>query len=258
MIRQTAGRLSLLRAGSGAPLVLLHPLALAGQLWWPFADRFADFDVLAVDLRGHGESEWDGNPFSIADMADDLAESLDVLGLSGVHLLGMSMGGSVAMTFAGKYPDRVRSLVLADTTAWYGADAPSVWAGRAERAANTPRADQLPFQLDRWFSEDFRKSAPAEVERVCDIFLRTNSQVHAAASVAMGELDARPLLPLISAATLVLVGEHDYATPPSMAADLANTIPGARLQGLPDLRHMSLIERPELAEEIRHHITESE
>jgi 3-oxoadipate enol-lactonase len=257
MNRQTAGRLSLLRTGSGEPVVLLHPLALAGELWRPFGERFAGFEVFAVDLRGHGESGWDGKPFSIEDMADDLAESLDALGVSGIHLFGMSMGGSVAMTLAGKYPDRVRSLVLADTTAWYGEDAPSNWAERADRAANVARAKQLPFQLDRWFSEGFRETAGEEVERVCRIFLNTDSRVHAAASVAMGHLDARPLLPSITAATLVLVGEHDYATPPSMAEDLANAIPGAKLAVLPDLRHMSLIEQPELAETIRRHMMES-
>ena len=76
MIRQTAGRLSLLREGSGEPLVLLHPLALAGELWRPLAGKLAGFEVLAVDLRGHGESGWDGRPFSIEDMADDLAAAL--------------------------------------------------------------------------------------------------------------------------------------------------------------------------------------
>lgn len=257
MNRHLAGNLSLLRGGSGAPLVLLHPLALAGQLWEPLAARLDGFDVLAVDQRGHGESPWDGKPFSIEDMADDLAVALDVLGLDQVSLLGMSMGGSVAMTFAGKYPGRVRSLVLADTTAWYGENAPGAWAQRAAKAADTPRAEQLPFQLDRWFSPAFRESDPAEVDRVCRIFLRTDSQAHAAASVAMGDLDARPLLPGVRAKTLVLAGEHDYATPPSMAEELANAIPGATLQILPALRHLSLVEKPELAETIRRHLTET-
>ncbi|TNC29060.1 alpha/beta fold hydrolase [Amycolatopsis alkalitolerans] len=251
MNRTHAGTLSLLRGGSGAPFVLLHPLALAGELWRPLAARLDRFDVLTVDLRGHGESEWDGEPFSIEDMAADLAGTLDVLGLDEISLLGMSMGGSVAMTFAGKYPDRVRSLVLADTTAWYGENAATAWAERAGKAAETARPDQLPFQLDRWFSPGFRESGPDEVDRVCEIFLHTDSRVHAAASVAMGALDARPLLPSISANTLVLAGEHDYATPPSMAGDLANAIPGATLEILPGLRHLSLVERPGLVTMIR-------
>ncbi|GAB2986586.1 alpha/beta hydrolase [Amycolatopsis acidiphila] len=257
MIRHLAGNLSLLRGGSGALLVLLHPLALAGQLWRPLAAKLDGFDILAVDLRGHGESPWDGKPFSIEDMADDLGVTLDVLGLDEISLLGMSMGGSVAMTFAGKYPERVRSLVLADTTAWYGENAPTAWAQRAAKAADTARADQLPFQLDRWFSPGFRESHPDEVDRVCEIFLHTDSHAHAAASVAMGELDARPLLFSVRAKTLVLAGEHDYATPPSMAGELAGAIPGATLEILPALRHLSLVEKPELAETIHRHLTET-
>ncbi|HEX3788043.1 MAG TPA: alpha/beta fold hydrolase [Pseudonocardiaceae bacterium] len=256
--RQTAGPLSLLRQGSGEPLVLLHPLALAGELWAPLAERFTDpVDMITPDLRGHGRSDWDGRPFSIADLADDVVAMLDALDLPSVHLLGMSMGGSVAMTLAGRFPDRVRSLVLADTTAWYGPKARTAWTERAEKAAGVPRPKQLTFQVDRWFSEEFRAANPTEVGRVSDIFLRTDSKAHAAASVAMGELDSRALLPSITASTLVLVGEHDYATPPAMAAALAEAIPSAGLQVLPRVRHLSLIEQPDLAGLVDEHVRAS-
>jgi 3-oxoadipate enol-lactonase len=257
MNRAQAGALSVLSSGSGEPLVLLHPLALAGELWRPLTANLTGLEVFAVDLRGHGESAWDGKPFTIEDMADDLGRALDALGVGPINLLGMSMGGSVAMTFAGKNPDRVRSLVLADTTAWYGENARSAWAERADRAANVPRADQLAFQVDRWFSPEFREAHPEEVDRVCDIFVRTSSPAHAAASVAMGELDARPLLPSIRARTLVLAGEHDYATPVSMAENLAGTIPGAKLEVLPALRHLSLVEAPELAGRVQQYVREA-
>ena len=249
------GRLALIRWGAGEPFVLLHPLALAGELWTPLALRLADeFDVIAPDLRGHGSSSWDEDSFTIDVLAEDLTHALDSLSLPTVHLLGMSMGGSVAMTFAGRHPHRVRSLVLADTTAWYGPDAPATWAQRARRAASVPRADQLPFQLDRWFSPEFRSTRPEEAERVADLFLHTLSGSHAAASTALGHLDARPLLAEITAPTLVLVGEHDYATPPSMAAALTEGIPNATVQVLPELRHLSLIEQPDLVERIREHL----
>jgi 3-oxoadipate enol-lactonase len=144
--------------------------------------------------------------------------------------------------------------VLANTTAWYGPDAPSTWAQRAQRAESVPRADQLPFQLDRWFSPGFRSTHPGEVSRVADIFLSTRSDAHAAAATAMGQLDARPLLPAITAPTLVLVGEQDYATPPAMATALARAIPNAGLRVLPELRHLSLIEQPDLIEPVRQHL----
>jgi 3-oxoadipate enol-lactonase len=250
-----AGRLAVRRWGVGEPLVLLHPLALSGELWTPLAEALADeFQVFAFDLRGHGRSAWDGKPFSIEDLADDVAGALDDLDLPAVSLVGLSLGGSVAVTFAGLYPERVRSLVLADTTAWYGEDAVSSWAERAEKAAAVPRAKQVPFQLDRWFTPEFRETHAAGADRAVKIFLHTNSEAHAAASIAMGDLDSRPLLPEVTAPTLVLVGEHDYATPPSMAMTLADGIAGAKLEVLPGLRHMSLIERPALAERVRVHL----
>jgi 3-oxoadipate enol-lactonase len=252
MVTTAHGPMAVRRQGAGDPVVLLHPLALSGELWRPLANALSDaFDVLSLDLRGHGASGWDGEPFSIEDMALDVAEVLDALELPSVGMLGMSMGGSVAVTFAGLFPDRVGSLVLADTTAWYGDDAATAWAERARRAAEVPRAEQLPFQVDRWFSPAFRDRNPEEVDRVTKIFLRTDSGAHAAASTAMGRLDSRRLLPAVRASTLVIVGQDDYATPPDMAGELAGGIPGATLLALPGLRHMALVERPELADLVR-------
>jgi 3-oxoadipate enol-lactonase len=210
--------------------------------------------VFAPDLRGHGATSWDRDGFSIQDLADDLAQALDTLSLGPVHLLGMSMGGSVATTFAGRYPDRIRSLVLADTTAWYGEDAVSAWRERAAKAVAVPREKQVAFQVDRWFSESFRETHPDDVDRVNRIFVATDSEAHAAACVAMGAMDARHLLPSITAPTLVMVGEQDYATPPAMARQLAESIPDSSLLELPALRHMSLIEQPDLVTLIRTHL----
>jgi len=67
-------------------------------------------------------------------------------------------------------------------------------------------------------------------------------------------MDSRPLLPAVTAPTLVMAGRHDYATPPSMARVLADGIPGAELEILPDLRHLSLVERPLLAGRVRQHL----
>lgn len=251
------GRMSVWSWGAGEPVVLLHPLALAGELWRPLGSALAaGFEVLAPDLRGHGRTSWDRGPFGIEDMAGDLVQALDTLSLESVHLLGMSMGGSVAMTFAGLHPDRVRSLTLADTTAWYGEQAVPAWTERAEKAVSVPREKQVTFQVDRWFSEAFRVAQPSEVRRVVDIFLATDSDAHAAASVAMGNLDSRHLLPAITARTLVLVGDEDYATPPDMAAELAEAIPDASLLVLPALRHLSLVEQPELAALVRAHLND--
>jgi 3-oxoadipate enol-lactonase len=248
------GRSAVWTWGVGEPVVLLHPLALSGEVWRPFAGELAGHAVYAPDLRGHGGTGWDGAPFTVDDLAGDVVAILDGLGLASAHLVGLSLGGSVAVTLAGRFPGRVRSLVLADTTAWYGEDAPATWAQRAERALSVPRAEQVPFQVDRWFTEPFRAARPDEVDRVAGIFTVTDSAAHAAASTALGALDARPLLPSVTAPALVLVGEEDYATPPDMARELATRIPGARLRVLSGLRHLSLVERPALAADVAAHL----
>lgn len=223
-------------------VVLLHPLALSGQVWGAFADALPG-PVLTPDARGHGKSTWDGEPFTVEDMAADVAAVVEENGP--VDVIGMSMGASTALVLAVSRPDLVRRLILADGTACYGEDRCPVWAERAERAT-TPRTDQLRFQRDRWFSEPFRRDHPDEVERIARIFLATDSKAHAAACLALGGLDARDRLGEIKAETLVLVGEEDYATPVAMAEELADGISSAKLRVLDKTRHLSIIERPDI------------
>lgn len=243
-------------AGAGGrPLVALHALALSGRLFDPMAGVLGEHRVvMAPDARGHGGSEWDGEPFTIADLADDVAAVVEATADGPVDLVGLSLGGSTAIVLAQRRPDLVARLVLADTTACYGPDRAETWAERARRAVEVPREDQLAFQVDRWFTPAFRKRRPDEVARVSDLFLATDAHAHAAACHAFGGLDAEPGLPTIAAPTLVLVGHDDYATPPTMAKTLATAIPDARLEVLEDTRHLSLVGRPDLWAEIASHL----
>jgi len=229
---------------SGAPLLLLHPLALSGEVWRPVAEWFAGAGrrVLALDARGHGGSDWDDRPFTVEDMAEDAAAVVTGLGLDRVDVLGMSMGGSTAVALGTTHPEMVRRLVLADATSCYGPDRVETWEERARSVAAKPREELVPFQLSRWFSDDFRAGDPAECRRVTDIFLATRSAAHAAACRALGAFDQSDRLNSISAPTLVMVGDEDYATPLPMAEQLADGIPGAELEVLPATRHLSMVE----------------
>jgi 3-oxoadipate enol-lactonase len=241
-------RIAYRRSGAGRPVVLLHPLALSGEVWGEFARRLAgSFDVIAPDARGHGDSGWDGGPFGIDDLADDVAALLDALGLAAAHVIGMSMGGSTAVSFAGRYPERASALFLADTTAWYGEQAAQTWEKRAQGVVAQPRERQVPFQVDRWFTEGFRRRDPVEVNRIVGIFLRTSSLAHAQACRALGAMDSRELLPKVTARTLVVTGAEDYATPPDMGKAIADGVPDGHARVLDALRHMSLVEDPSLA-----------
>lgn len=98
-------------------LVLVHGLA-ASLGFWHFGiirplSRLCR--LTAYDLRGHGRSDLPATGYSIPDMADDLLALLDHLGLERVHLMGHSFGGAIALLLAHRHPERVRSVILADT-----------------------------------------------------------------------------------------------------------------------------------------------
>lgn len=243
-------RIAYRRFGTGerGTVVLLHPLALSGAIWGTFAEDLAtNFDVVAPDARGCGDSGWDGNPFRIDDLADDLTALLDALQLRQAHVVGLSMGGSTAIVFAARRPDRVAALVLADTTAWYGPQAPQVWEERARSVLATPRQRQIPFQVERWFTDVFRRRDVPVVNRVVNVFLRTDSVAHAEACRALGAMDSRELLGDIVAPTLVITGVEDAATPPEMGRLVADGVQHGQARTLDGLRHLSLVEAPELA-----------
>lgn len=249
------GRLSFLHSNvPGRPLILIHPLALSAQMWSLALKPFTGRRIIAVDLRGHGESRWDGTSFSVDDLAIDLDKLLDALHIDKCDIVGMSLGGCVAMTFAAKAQSRVKRLALCDTTAWYGAEARSTWEERAIAADTHARIDLIPFQTDRWFTEKFRKTQQAQVQQIVDIFLRTNGAAHAQACRALGAFDARSLVGSITASTLVVTGEEDYATPESMGRDLAKAIPNAAFNLWPGVRHFAVLESAELCGFIANHV----
>lgn len=243
-IETQQGRFEARRYGPGRPTALvLHPLALSGELWSTVSTD--ELTLLGLDARGHGSSEWDGTPFNVEDMAADAAAVIEAAGAGPMDVIGMSMGASTGLVLAAERPDLVRRLVVADGTGCYGPDREERWAERAEKAESLSRDAQLEFQRDRWFGERFREEHPDTVDAVCRIFLATDGAAHAAACRALGALDATDAMKAITAPTLVLVGDEDYATPVAMAEEVAASVPDSRLVVRPGTRHLSLVEDAE-------------
>ncbi|WP_079510174.1 2-succinyl-6-hydroxy-2,4-cyclohexadiene-1-carboxylate synthase [Mesobacillus jeotgali] len=105
--------------GSGIPLILLHGFTGAASTWKPFCPMWGQYsELLMVDLIGHGKTESPGDMgrYNIEKVAYDLKILLDQRGIEKADVLGYSMGGRTAITFASLYPERVRKLVLESTT----------------------------------------------------------------------------------------------------------------------------------------------
>lgn len=231
----------------GAPVVLLHSLAMTGEFWSPVAELLsqAGFRSIAPDCPGHGHSSVDAE-LSVASAADDIVELLDHLGVPAACVAGASMGGSLALAFAIRHPARTLALGLVDTTAWYGENARPNWEERAQKALTEGLSSLVCFQTTRWFSDSFRADNPHMVERVVSTFLANDLEGYAAACRMLGACDMRSGLPRIAVPTTILVGEEDYATPIVMAEAMADAIPNAKLHVLPGLRHLTPLEEPGL------------
>src|ERR671939_828149 len=107
------------QSGAGPPLLLIHGLMVSGAMYQPVLPALAaHYRVIVPDLRGHGRSGALPGPYSVEQLARDLAQLLDDLRVDSAHILGYSQGGAVAQQFAHDYPARVRGLVLGCTYAY--------------------------------------------------------------------------------------------------------------------------------------------
>lgn len=234
-------------ADSDQRAVLVHSLAMDQNFWKPVAEQLVHrASILLYDCRGHGESGKPPGPYTVALFADDLADLFAHVGWNSALVAGASMGGAVAIQFAGGHPERTSGLGLIDTTAWYGPNAPKDWEARAERASKSGLEELVEFQTTRWFSSAYLAARP-EVARQCvQTFLRNDLQAYAQTCRMLGAFDGRNLIEGLRMPTSIVVGEEDYATPRAMAEAMHGSIAGSTLTVIPGVRHLTPIECPEL------------
>jgi 3-oxoadipate enol-lactonase len=232
------------RSDPGRRVVLVHSLAMDRSFWQPVAERLKAA-VLTYDCRGHGASGKPAGPYSIDVFANDLADLLDHVGWPRAMVAGASMGGCVALGFAGAYPARTRALGLVDTTAWYGAKAKEEWADRADKAVQSGLSILVNFQTTRWFGDAFRAQHPDVVKRSVDVFLANDVKAYAETCKMLGNFDLRPTLPKVQIPTAVIVGEEDYATPVAMANVLHHGIFKSTMTVLRGARHLTPLAQPD-------------
>jgi 3-oxoadipate enol-lactonase len=222
-------------------VALIHSLAMDREFWRPVAQRL-DAAVLLYDCTGHGASPKPPGPYAVEGFADDLAQLLDSLGWDAALVAGASMGGCVGLAFASRYPERVSSLGLVDTTACYGN--PEAWEERAQKALHEGLKGLVDFQVTRWFGEAFRAQHPDVVSQCVARFVSNDVRAYAEACRMLGAADLRSALPRIEIPTAIVVGEEDYATPLAMAQALHRGIRGSTLSVLKGARHLTPLERP--------------
>lgn len=227
----------------GRAVVLLHP--------FPFDRRFfrdcalvqgEHHRIVVPDLRGFGESALPEGGFSVADLADDLAELLDTLRIERAVVGGLSLGGYVALALAARHRHRLSGLILADTKA--SAD---------PEAARLARADSIALVRTAGVSAYVDKQLPRLVAASASDELRAQVRMLAAqpAAAVVAGLEAlrdRPdrtaELPAVTCPTMIIVGSEDVLTPPAEAEAMSAAIKGALLVCIPGAGHLTSLEAP--------------
>jgi 3-oxoadipate enol-lactonase / 4-carboxymuconolactone decarboxylase len=229
----------------GTPLVLIHSLGTDLRLWDDLIPRLdPTLRLIRFDLRGHGLSADPAGELTLVDFSADLAALLDHLEIDNAIVLGISIGGLIALDFALRNQARVSSLILADTAARIGT--PELWQTRMDALRLHGMAHLADSILARWFASDFATRSPTQFQGLRTLFIRNSVAGYTAACAALRDADLRAEVPQITVPTLVLCGAQDAATPPDVVQELAGSLPHAGFAILPGVGHTPPVEGPQI------------
>jgi len=230
--------------GEGPAILFIHGFMLDHTVWRSQVAGLEDWRRIAPDLRGHGLSEAPEHDYSMATYADDLAALLDALGVRRTVLCGLSMGGYIAFEFLRRHGQRVAGLAIMDARA-----EPDSAERQARRNVMIARAldSGTKALADELAPKFLAESAPDETRKqLREMMERTPINGVVGALEAMRDRpDSAPLLrTLASVPTLLIIGECDARTPRASMQAMADQIPGARFDIVPDAGHISPFENP--------------
>jgi pimeloyl-ACP methyl ester carboxylesterase len=229
--------------GTGVPVILLHAATGSSRVWeYQFpALAAAGYRVIAFDRRGWGRTEINSAEAQSGAAADDLLALLNQLGLDRVHIVGTAAGGFVALDFTLSYPQRVRSLVVANSIGGVQ-DADFLELGRRIRP---PQFDALPPEF-RELGPSYRAGNVAGTERWVELEKNSRPAGPPAPAQPLRNHITFAMLETIQAPTLLLTGDADLYAPPPVLRLFAARIKGSEVTIVPEAGHSTYWEQPEV------------
>jgi 3-oxoadipate enol-lactonase len=240
------GMINATEYGDGPPLVLFHSLLSDRASFDRVIPKLAEsFRVVVPELPGFGRSEAEDG--GLAAVADRMADAVrDCAGGEETIVLGNGYGGFVALQMAIDHPKIASKLVLADCGAAFSEPGRQAFRNMAAASKARGLSAITDVAMRRLFAADFQENNPELMRDRREAFLRIDTGVFQEACEALAGLDLRPRLSQVTVPVLVVVGEHDEATPPPMSHELAAALPNARLIVLPGCAHVPQLQSPEL------------
>lgn len=242
-------RLAIEHEGHGEAVVFLHGIGGNRRNWATQLPVFAGhFHAIACDARGYGDSDDYEGPLTFEDYASDVCRILDHLGHRKAHVVGLSMGGRIAMDFATRYADRLATLTLCDTHLGMADATPErrqIFLDLRQRPllSGLEPKDIAPNVARSLAGPDISDEAFAAL---VDSLSRLHKESYLKSIEASVMRDRVTGLEGIKAPTHVVVGSADTLTPPETSRAIAAAIPGAELTIIEGAGHLSNIEEPEV------------
>ncbi len=241
--------LNIADVGSGPTLLLVHGFPLDHSMWRHQLESLGDtYRVIAPDLRGFGASSGATDTITMEQLADDMAELLDALGIvEPITFCGLSMGGYVAWQFWLRHANRLARLILCDTRAI--ADSEEAARGRhdmANRVLSEGSKVVAEAMLPKLFAEKTIREQADMVAATRQVMQATSPAAVAGTLRGMAQRpDMTSALADIDIPTLVICGEHDVISTADEMRSIAAALPNATFVEVPGSGHMTPLEGPE-------------
>lgn len=238
------------RHGTGTPLVLLHGFPLDHTIWDEVVPLLKDmFDIIIPDLRGFGKSTTIGSPYTMDDLASDIAGLLGHLNIEKTAIAGHSMGGYVALAFARLYPESMNGLGLVSSQAL--ADPPDRKEGRYKSAADV--AENGIGGVVNAMTTKFTPNKQLQ-QLALTIMKRQQPAAYIGGLKAMAErFDSTPLLASMEYPVVIIHGEEDALIPIDRSHEIKNAIAHAHFVVIKDTGHLPMLEAmQETADSLKH------
>ncbi len=227
----------------GPVLVLANSLGSNLHMWDKALPAFeSNCRVLRYDMRGHGESGVATEPFTIDELGRDVLRLLDEVNADRASVCGLSLGGMVALWLGIHAPERVNRLIFANTAARIGSVA--MWEQRIAMARTEGMGPLAAMMPGRWFTAAYRTQHPEEMESIRRMVCGTDPSGYASCCTVLRDTDLRGETGAVRAASLVITGTHDPATPPGDGRELHAALRNSSYIEL-DASHLSAWERAE-------------
>ncbi|WP_125614771.1 alpha/beta fold hydrolase [Specibacter cremeus] len=242
---------TLLSAGHGRPVLVAGAGLGTGvrALWDDAVPFLPDFQVVGIDLPGHGASPAAEDPFSVAELAAAVARVVSTLRAAGdipaagsIYFAGVSLAGGVALQLGLDYPALFSGLAAICTGARIGE--PQAWLDRADTVRTQGTPTQITGSAQRWFAAGFIDAHPEASARLLHTLQDADRFSYAHACEALAGFDVRDSLGRIELPLLGIAGGQDSVCPPAMAEAIAVGVRHGRCAVVESAAHQAPLEAP--------------